>query len=784
MAFVNLSLIFGGLFLAIPIVLHLVMRQRPKQMVFPALRFLQHRRDANRRKMQFRHWLLLALRCLAIALLAAALARPSVHSMMLGNWIIIGVLGVLLLVVGLLALLSALQKRGRVAALGFLSGTLLLAAALAVMLLRTLGDDDKQAIGNQKLPVGAVLVFDTSPRMQYLRQNRSRLEQAQEIAFWLIRQLPAESEVAVVDSRTGGAVFAVDLAAAERSVERLEVAGVPLPLADVVNQAVELARASKRARREVYVFTDMSRPSWASTSQVMLQRRLAEADDVLLYVVDVGADNPRNTALGDVRLSADVLPKSGDLTVHTELSCIGPGGANTVELHLEQPDTERPLIMDGEMLLPATRLRSQDVVDLPENGAQMISFHLSGLDTGVHQGQIKVTGQDGLALDDSRFFTVEVQEATPVLVLAPAGVATNFFVEAIAPFEYRETGRARYDCSVQRQAELPNLDLDDYAAVCLLDPSPLTPPDWVKLASYVRGGGGLALFLGHNADQTSFNVPVAYPIVGGKLVRQWRSQGDLFVTLRDLNHPVTAAFRDYATTAPWPQLPVYRHWVLDDFSPNARLVIPFSNNKPALVETTLERGRTLIMTTPVSDPARLDNRQTWNELPTGENAWPYVMLAREMMHHLVDSGGTKLNYVVGETAMLPNSSERYPERYQLFTPLGQPQDVTAAEGKIVVKFTEYPGAYRLKGNLAGPVGRGFSVNLPRAASDLERLSRDELNGMLGPDRYHFARSKDEIVLGVGEARMGREFYPFLILVVGLVLALEHVLANRFYRSTD
>jgi len=160
------------------------------------------------------------------------------------------------------------------------------------------------------------------------------------------------------------------------------------------------------------------------------------------------------------------------------------------------------------------------------------------------------------------------------------------------------------------------------------------------------------------------------------------------------------------------------------------------------------------------------------------------MLVNEMIHHLVDTGGTKLNYTAGETATLPNSRDRYPQRYQLFTPLGQPQDVTAAEGRIVVKFTEYPGAYRLKGNQAGPVHRGFCVNLPRKASHLERLSRNELDGMLGPGRYHFARSKDEIVLGVGEARMGREFYPFLICVAALVLALEHVLANRFYRSTD
>ncbi len=784
MAFVNFSLIFGGLLLAIPIVLHLVMRQQPKQLVFPALRFIKQRRDANRRKLQLRHWLLLLLRCLAIAILAAALARPSAHSMVLGNWVIVGILAGMLAVAGLVALLSVIQRRGRLATGGSAFATLVLALALAAMLRSTLRRSETASIGNEQAPVAAVLVFDSSPRMQYLWQNRTRLERAQEIAFWLIRQLPAESEVAVVDSRPGGAVFAVDLAAAQRSIERMETTGVPMPLVGVLDKAVQLAKASNKSRKEVYVFTDRTRSAWTAESATVLQRRLAEAEDVLVYVVDVGVDSPQNTALGDVRLSADVLPKSGELTVQTELSCVGAGGTSTVELHIEEPDPERPLIVDGEMLLPAAQLRSQQIVELPDDASQIVNLHLTGLELGAHQGQLKIVGRDGLALDNVRYFTIEIQEASPVLVLAPAGVITKFFTGAIAPYEFRETGQANFDCTVRKQAELPNLDLDDYAAVCLLDPAPLMPPDWDKLSSYVRAGGGLAVFLGHNADTESFNNSAAYPLIGGKLARQWRSPGDLFLTLRDLSHPVTMAFRDFATSVPWPQLPVYRHWVLEDFSPNARLVIPFSNNKPALVETTLDQGRTLTMTTPVSDPARLNGRQTWNELPTGENAWPYVMLVDRMTRHLADTAGTKLNYLAGETALLPNSQGRHPERYQLFTPLGQPQDVTAADGRITVKFTEYPGAYRLKGILGGPVVRGFSVNLPKGASELARLPRSELDGILGPERYHYARSEDEIVLGVGEARLGREFYPFLIILVAVVLALEHLLANRFYRRSD
>ena len=77
MGFLTPALLAGAALVAIPIVLHLVMRRQPRELTFPALRFVQQRREANRRRMQLRHWLLLALRCLLVAGLAVALARPT-----------------------------------------------------------------------------------------------------------------------------------------------------------------------------------------------------------------------------------------------------------------------------------------------------------------------------------------------------------------------------------------------------------------------------------------------------------------------------------------------------------------------------------------------------------------------------------------------------------------------------------------------------------------------------------------------------------------------------------
>ena len=51
MAFVNLSLVAGSLLIGVPIALHLLMRQRAKHALFPALQFLQSRREKNRRRL-------------------------------------------------------------------------------------------------------------------------------------------------------------------------------------------------------------------------------------------------------------------------------------------------------------------------------------------------------------------------------------------------------------------------------------------------------------------------------------------------------------------------------------------------------------------------------------------------------------------------------------------------------------------------------------------------------------------------------------------------------------
>jgi len=426
MAFVNPLLLLGSLLVTIPIVLHLVMRQKPKHLEFPALRFLQQRREANRRRLQLKHLLLLLLRMGAICLLAAALARPSVASAVVGNWLVTGALLFAALLVAVLAAAAAVQRQTRLVAVALGVAALLLFGIAGVLLNRTLRGGEQVVIGDQEAPVAAAFVFDTSPRMLYRQENETRLERAQDIGLWLLRQLPRDSEAGVADSRGAAPVFAVDLGAAKKSVESLQVSSIPQPLPTVLSDALSLVLSSDKARKELYVFTDLTGGAWDVESAGSLRQRLADAKDVLVYVIDVGAEQPQNFALGEVALSGQVVSRNNVLQLQTELVRTGSGGDRAVELYLEEPDETRPIIVDGEMLLPEATRRNQQLCKLPDDGSQLIQFNLQGLVPGTHQGWIKIAGEDSLAIDDIRYFTVQVQDAWPVLVASSPGAEPLF----------------------------------------------------------------------------------------------------------------------------------------------------------------------------------------------------------------------------------------------------------------------------------------------------------------------------------------------------------------------
>jgi hypothetical protein len=77
MNFLNPLFLFGLAAAAIPVLIHLFTRRKPREVRFPSLDFLAEVNQSEIRRLRLKQWLLLALRTLAVALLAMAMARPS-----------------------------------------------------------------------------------------------------------------------------------------------------------------------------------------------------------------------------------------------------------------------------------------------------------------------------------------------------------------------------------------------------------------------------------------------------------------------------------------------------------------------------------------------------------------------------------------------------------------------------------------------------------------------------------------------------------------------------------
>ncbi len=713
LSFISPLLLGGIAFVAVPVVLHLIMRRKPVPHTFPALRFLRQRAAANRRRLRLSHILLLLLRMAAVALVALALARPVLRG---AGW-----------------------------------------------------------IGGGEGPVAAALVFDTSPRMALREANQTRLERAASLARGLLAKLPDGSRLAVLDTAGGAAGFSPTPAAAAARIGRLTASAPGSSLSSAIAEARRLLAGSELSRRELYVFTDCSRGAWENTPPLPP----SEAGDPPVLFVDVGAEHPRNFGLESIDLSGERVSAGNSLAVSVMATRVGPEANRTVAVEM--------LGRDGQYVR-----RGVKPVAWNEAAPMPVDFDVAGLEPGTRQGRVVIEGNDDLDADNVVFFTVEVGAAARVIVAAPRPAAStaSLLVQAIAPSSLAKAGKARFEPEVIDVASLGSASWDAAQGIVLLDPPPLSPQQWDALERWVAGGRGLVVWLGSRAGTSErFNTEASRRVLGGELVRVWRSREGNYLAPASLDHPMLAAFRRVGDAVPWQDYPVARHW---EFRPladeadggQASVVATFRNGLPAIVERRVGNGTVVVVTTPVSESA--SDPDAWNTLATGFEPWPFVMLANEMLLHAVDTTDDR-NVVAGVPAVI-HVGRRDTPMAMVSTPGGDdfPAPVDQKRGTITVTATQVPGNYLVRAGGDGTgVSRGFSVNLPPAAMDFRRLSDEALSTVLGAE-HRMARTESEIVRDVTRERVGAEVFPWVIVLVALAIAADWIVANRFYapRETD
>lgn len=246
MTFLNSALLAALSLGLIPILIHLLNRQRFKQVDFPTLRFLQEMQRQKMRRVRVRQWILLLLRTLAVLALVFAMARPVLRSEM--------------------SLIS--------------------------------GGDARASV---------VLVLDRSASMNTESPAGTRFRALQVRAQELIQALGSNDEIQIVWADPVPTVFPDSptehvplIREAVESAKATEAGGA---LTDALGKARSLLGQSQNLLKEVYVISDFSASAWPESpvdTPIL-------PNDVRLYMIEVGGENSSNLGVVSAEITSRLI---------------------------------------------------------------------------------------------------------------------------------------------------------------------------------------------------------------------------------------------------------------------------------------------------------------------------------------------------------------------------------------------------------------------------------------------------------------------------------------------
>ena len=751
-------LLAGAALVGLPILLHLIMRQEPKRLSFPAFRFLKLQKRINQRKIRLRHLLLLLLRMALIALICLSLFQPTILS-------------------------EGFSLRG-----------------------------DR--------PIAAVIVLDTSPSMGYvlvaersgLTDARQRglklldekadgpwtaLDEARGRIMEILEDLPSGSRVAILDTADRAEpIFEASVAEARQRVRDIKK---PRANSQPVTRALEsayamLARLDAELEpgqdpypRLLAVFSDRTVPSWdqARVAELASLRDRIPPPSIHHVYVDVGTDKPVNTAITAVEFKPQIIAANQTLLINVTVESTG-ASENILKFSI-----------DGEEI--------QSVPVNPAGRDRPVSrqLHKDKLKPGLHQAKIGLNTPDGLPFDNEKFITFRVREPRNVLALvdAPQSLFARWFGSREYTVANGETWKKALDalgwyaCETRAVTDYDRIDWTKYEQVTLLSLS--NPPRelWQKAKDYLQQGGRLIVApAGPEMRTDAYETDAAREILPWQFKR-WVELPPLEPTTwtwgaLSTQRPFLSAFRQYVDQYPsFPDNPprTTGFWKVEGEA-RERVIVSYDDapapeqRSPAVLERNSGKGRVMQFTTPLGGSV--------NKYHNYASTWFYMMLANEAVRALIgDSEDQVFNFTAGQNVLVKWPVDAKPGiNFYLSGP-----DVTATDA--IVRREEGQAFLRLGPEKTGTAGSfmiqsedgkwsdGFSINAPVEESNLERLPPESIQELFGPDTIFPADKKLTLTdILSGKFTQPIELFPFLMILLLLVMAVENLLANKFYRK--
>ncbi len=504
MLFLNPWLLAGLVAATIPIIIHLVRQQAAKPVNWGAMRFLFDTISVRRRKMEWEDLLLMAARCLLLALVAVAVARPFIPPNSSAPWLL--VLPAALLGIALCGASVVLSKAGPRWIVRVVGIALLAAAAAMVIWEKQLNLKRFEASGRRDVAI----VIDASSSMDAARDGKTNFQRAVEEARELVKEAPAGTAFSVIlggpapEARTAAPV--THRADVLGILDKLELIGGPFRAHEALGIATLGLAEGTSASKEIVVFTDGQRSGWRfdnpSAWEELENAWAAMPAKPKLLVRDFGAPPDfRNLAVSALEISRPVVGTDREVTLRVTIE-------NTGAVAI----TAEPAIIE----IDGHKIGEMPVGLLAPGQSEILEFRHRFTRGGPQVVEARLDQSDDLAADNRYARVVAVRGTLPVLLVDgnPAGGffdrAAGYTALALAPSTALMAGKTAaadflMDPRVVAVTALREEDLDDAAVIVLADVSRLPEKLAASVAAKVTGGAGLVVLAGPRADEEFYN---------------------------------------------------------------------------------------------------------------------------------------------------------------------------------------------------------------------------------------------------------------------------------------
>ncbi len=549
MQFLAPMMLAGAAAVSIPLALHFFYRARHTPLPWGAMRFLKEAIEQTSRRLKFQELILLLLRCLAIILIAMAIARPGSENVSQSN-------------------------RGDA--------------------------------------VDAVLVIDTSFSMGARDGEKTRIERAKEAAIAVIDTLPVNSSVQIFtcsDRATlVGPTQKLNMDQARQAVGTIQLTSLSSDLLPGLADALTTAKAGTAPGKEIYVFTDMQKEAF-ERQQGAVRAKCEEIKAAgNLVFIRCGDINRKllNVAVEDVTWHTESIPHTRTrIPFVITLKNTGTEPVKGVKVSLEldgkavEKDAVQIDLIEPDQTFPVTLTGSLDKAGVSVVGVRIENNDLPGDDvfykTILVRDKVRVLLVNGTPKPEN-----------------PTGSGDHFIRTALNPGKipdyYIET-----ETVAANEASPKNLDGADIVYLLnasIRDAGPIAgmSPDFlVELDKFVKNGGGLVISCGDQVSGDLYNKVLG---TGGTKVLPFDLATILNATETSPFHPAAdtveeASFLSKFRISPYSQslqaVSLFRMFGVTEAGANGRVLVRTTSGLPYITSKVVGAGEVILITSSLDE---------------------------------------------------------------------------------------------------------------------------------------------------------------------------------------